>query len=152
MVAKSRSRTTLKPWLNPFFVAIYRGIKSFQGFLNGAGFRPSTVGPPCIHALFPFVPQRKHAQKTPLLGVVPSAESLRAPLQTACRLNPRRAWVRSLRFAALGQMRNFLSDPAAQCSIYRRMCVCLFKGGLPSWFPFKTTRTTKNMRPQKHVI
>ena len=41
MVTKSVP-TTLKPW-KPLFVGIYRGIESFQGFLGGAGFRPSTV-------------------------------------------------------------------------------------------------------------
>ena len=33
-----RQRTTLKPWLKPWFVGICRSIVSFQGFLGGAGF------------------------------------------------------------------------------------------------------------------
>ena len=36
-------RTTLGNYGKPLFVGIYRGIESFQGFLRGAGFRPSTV-------------------------------------------------------------------------------------------------------------
>ena len=38
-------RTTLKPWLKPLFVGIYRGIDSFRGFLGSAGFCiPNSVG------------------------------------------------------------------------------------------------------------
>ena len=35
------------------FVGICREVESFQGFLGGAGFRPSTVGPLQLGALLP---------------------------------------------------------------------------------------------------
>ena len=38
-----RSHHEMKPWLKPRFVGICRGVESFQGFLGGPGFRPSTV-------------------------------------------------------------------------------------------------------------
>ena len=41
----------LRNHAKPFFVGIYRGIESFQGFLGGAGFRPSTASRTMGHNL-----------------------------------------------------------------------------------------------------
>ena len=43
--------TTLKPVLQPLFVAIYRRIKLWQGFLCGAGYRPITISSETVFLL-----------------------------------------------------------------------------------------------------
>ena len=43
MDGRNPFRTTLKPWLKPDRLLVFARESSFQGFLGGAGFRPSTV-------------------------------------------------------------------------------------------------------------
>ena len=40
---ESRSHHELKPWLKTLLVGICRGIESFQGFIDGSGFRPASA-------------------------------------------------------------------------------------------------------------
>ena len=51
--------------MKPFFVGIYRGIISFQGFLGGAGFRPSTV-PQYVRGGGGANPNPNHQSKPPI--------------------------------------------------------------------------------------